>query len=28
VKELNANFEQLSRELLAFADFLEKVGGD
>lgn len=28
VKELNANFNQLSGELLAFADFLEKVGGE
>lgn len=28
VKELNANFEKLSGELLAFADFLEKVGSD
>ena len=28
VKKMNGNFEALKKELLAFADFLEKVGGD
>lgn len=27
VSELNAGYETIRRELLAFADFLEKVGG-